>query len=1093
MRRSRTRLTARTGLMGRMGLTTLGVGALTGALVTAPVATATASSPATDLTAPVLTGLGDAVSDLTATLDTRAVKDAVVPGAAARTALSTLLADAGKGARATWDERFGTLRSLRGPAPLTGPHDGAAVDIARAWVADNAAAFGLDGKAVGALQVARDHTLPGTGTHVVSLVQTAGGVPSARGGRLNVAVTQDGRVLSYAGDPTPSSDLTGGWVIGEAGAVLKAAGTLAPGVAYVPDADGTQAGYTTFAKGPFGGPSYAKKVTFGTRTGPVAAYRVYFIKSPQEAWEVILDGTTGKVLYRTSVVQNESDPQGTVYDNYPGAAKGGTPRQQSFGPTAESPKGWVDPTGLAGTGVTTFGNNADTYANWSNYLAPVDNAPRPVSPTGNFSYTYTNQWAATKGQTVPPSYAEDLNPAATNLFFQHNRIHDDYYALGFTETGGNFQLDNGGKGGLGGDAIKGLVQAGAASGGSPTYTGRDNAYMLTLDDGIPPWSGMFLWEPINDAFEGPYRDGSMDMTVIQHEYTHGLSNRYVAGGSALGSQQAGSMGEGWGDWYALNHAARTGLEPTRAVVGAYATGNEDRGIRNYDYNKNPNTFGDIGYDLTGPEVHADGEIWTATLWDLHKALVARYGLAKGAEVAARLVTDGMPLTAPDPSFLDARDGILTADLDRNHGDNTDLIWSVFAKRGAGASAVSRTGDDTDPTPAFDHPTASRNGTVALTLVNASTGQKIPNAKVILGRFEARVSPLGRTGSTGGFSVKAVAGTYPLTIQAPGFGAQTIEGFTVAAGKNAAKTISLAPNLASTAAGATVVSASSQDDGSPAKFAFDDTAASVWSTKAGDTAYNAGPDQRVTVKLAAPATVSSVRVSAYKATNASRFAALRDFTVQTSTDGVTWTTARKGAFGYEAPRPTAADLNYRTFALDKPVKAAYIRFFIDSVQGDTTTYAQVADIQVFGSGATVANGTVTPDPDYTDSGTITAPNPAAGDPTGLANVFGVTGTEMSTTCTFPPASQGADAWVTKFPLGFSDGLHSVSVKGTSDADATVGHDLDLYFLDSDCQVTGSSATAAADESAVIPPGSVYLLTQLYTGANVAVSVRAVDNR
>jgi hypothetical protein len=1069
------------------------VGLVTSALLAAPATSATASSSPTGLADPVLTGLGDAVSDLTATLDTRAVKDAVVPGSAARTALGTLLADAGQGARATWDERFGTLRSLRGPAPLTGAHDGAAVDVARQWVADNAAAFGLDSRSVGALRVARDHTLPGTGTHVVSLVQTVAGVPAVRGGRLNVAVTRDGRVLSYAGDPTPSSELTGGWVIGEAGAVLKAAGTLAPGVAYAPDATGTQAGYTTFAKGPFGGPSYAKKVTFGTRTGTVAAYRVYFIKSPQEAWEVILDGTTGKVLYRTSVVQNDSDPQGTVYDNYPGAAKGGTPRQQSFGPTAESPKGWVDPTGVAGTGVTTFGNNADTYANWSNFIAPVDNAPRPVSPTGNFSYAYTNQWAATKGQTVPPSYAEDLNPAATNLFFQHNRIHDDYYALGFTETGGNFQLDNGGKGGLGGDAIKGLVQAGAASGGSPTYTGRDNAYMLTLDDGIPPWSGMFLWEPIDDAFEGPYRDGSMDMTVIQHEYTHGLSNRYVAGGSALGSQQAGSMGEGWGDWYALNHAARTGLEPTRAVVGAYATGNENRGIRNYDYNKNPNTFGDIGYDLTGPEVHADGEIWTATLWDLHKALVARYGLAKGAEVAARLVTDGMPLTAPDPSFLDARDGILTADLDRNHGDNTDLIWSVFAKRGAGASAVSRTGDDTDPTPAFDHPAASRNGTVALTVVNASTGQKIPNAKVILGRFEARVSPLGRTGSTGGFSVKAVAGTYPLTIQAPGFGAQTIEGFTVAAGRNAARTISLAPNLASTSAGATVVSASSQDDGSPAKFAFDDTAASVWSTKAGDTAYNAGPDQRVTVRLAAPATVSSVRVSAYKATNASRFAALKDFTVQTSTDGVTWTTARKGGFGYEAPRPTAADLNYRTFALDKPVKAAYVRFFIDSVQGDTTTYAQVADIQVFGSGASVANGTVTPDPDYTDSGTITAPNPAAGDPTGLANVFGVTGTEMSTTCTFPPASQGADAWVTKFPLGFSDGLHSVSVKGTSDADETLGHDLDLYFLDSDCQVTGSVATSAADESAVIPPGSVYLLTQLYTGADVAVDVRAVDNR
>ncbi len=1073
----------------------VGVCLLTAAATALPLSSAVGAPavlPGAGAASTALPGPGDAVDALAETLDTRAVDRPVVPTASARDALTTLLSHSGAGARATWDERFGTLRSLRGPQPLTAPTTGAAASIARSWVRTNAAAFGLTTGQVDALAIVRDHALPGTDTHVVDFVQTTSGIPAARGGRLNVAVTKDGRVLSYAGDPTPGASLTGGWVLGEAGALLKTAGVLAPGVTYAPKADGTQAGYTTFARGPFGGPSYVKKVTFGTRAGSVAAYKVYFLKSPTQAWEVVVDGTTGRILYRASVVQHAEDPQGTVYDNYPGAAKGGTARQQSFGPTAASPKGWVDPTGIAGTGVTTFGNNADTYANWSNFIGPVDNAPRPVSPTGNFSYVYTNQWAATKGQTVPPSYAQDLDPAATNLFFQHNRIHDEYYALGFTETAGNFQLDNGSGGGLGGDPIRGLVQAGAASGGSPTYTGRDNAYMLTLDDGIPPWSGMFLWEPIDDAFEGPHRDGSFDMSVIQHEYTHGLSTRYVAGGSALGSHQAGSMGEGWSDWYALNHGFAKGLL-TKPIVGDYVTGNPTRGIRNWNYDQNPTTFGDLGYDLTGPEVHADGEIWTATLWDLRKALVARYGAAKGADVAARLVTDGMPLTAPDPSFLDARDGILSADLDRYHGDNTDLVWSVFAKRGAGASARSATGDDTDPTPGFDHPASARNGTVAVTVLNATTGKAIPGAKVILGRFEARVSPLGRTGSTGGFSVKAVAGTYPLTLQAPGFGVQTIDGFAVAAGKNAARTIKLAPNLASTSAGATIVSTSSQDDGAPAKFAFDDTAASVWATKAGTTAYNDGPDQRVTVKLAAPATVSSVRVSAFKATNASRFSALKDFTVQTSTDGVTWTTARTGGFAYAAPRPTAPDLNFTTFALAKPVKAGYVRFFVDSVQGNTATSAQVADIEVFGSGAVVQNGSVTPDPDYTDAGTITAPNPAAGDVTGLQNVFGVTGTEMTTACTFPPVSQGADGWVSKFPAGFSDGLHSVSVKGTSDADATLGHDLDLYFLDSSCQLTGSVATAAADESAVIPPGSVYLLTHLYTGADVDVAVTAVDNR
>ena len=46
--------------------------------------------------------------------------------------------------------------------------------------------------------------------------------PAARGGRLNVAVTKSGEILSYAGDPTPGTGLTSAWVLGEAGAVLKA-------------------------------------------------------------------------------------------------------------------------------------------------------------------------------------------------------------------------------------------------------------------------------------------------------------------------------------------------------------------------------------------------------------------------------------------------------------------------------------------------------------------------------------------------------------------------------------------------------------------------------------------------------------------------------------------------------------------------------------------------------------------------------------------------------------------------------------------------------------------------------------------------------
>ncbi|MGN6600346.1 MAG: M36 family metallopeptidase, partial [Actinomycetes bacterium] len=681
------------------------------------------------------------------TLDTRAVDQPVAPTADQAAAVRALLAAAPDGGRATWDDRFGTPRSLGSATGyLTGPRSGSAVEVARGFLADNAAAFGLRAADIAALAVTRDHALPGTGTHVVTFQQTWNGVASVQGGRLNVAVTKDGRVLRYTGNPVRSGSLVGDWTLSASQALGKTATALAPGIAFSPQQLGSQSGYLTFAKGPFGAGSYVKKAVFPTRDGAIPAYRIFFIKNLQTAWDTVIDARTGAILYRTSAVAHDVqsgvqsgvqssvhsdglvqplvDPKGLVYENFPNSPKGGDPVVRSFGATPESPAGWVDPTGIVGLGgPTTLGNNANTYANWSNYLVPADQGPRPVDPLGQFLYSYDGNWQKSKGGTVPPSYALDLNAAATNLFYQHNRIHDEYYKLGFTETAGNFQVSNNGKGGSGGDPILGLVQAGAASGGDPTYTGRDNAYMLTLDDGIPPWSGMFLWEPIADGFEGPYRDGDLDASVIQHEYTHGLSNRYVAGGSALGSQQAGSMGEGWGDWYALNHLYATGVQD-KAVVGEYVTGNPARGIRNWNYDQNPTTYGDIGYDLTGPEVHADGEIWTATLWDLRKALVARYGAEKGGQVAAQLVTDGMPLSAPDPSYLDVRDGILAADLDRNHGDNAELIWKVFATRGEGASATTRGGDDTDPTPAFDSPYSADNGLLSVTVVNATTGKPV---------------------------------------------------------------------------------------------------------------------------------------------------------------------------------------------------------------------------------------------------------------------------------------------------------------------------------------------------------------------------------
>ena len=247
-----------------------------------------------------------------------------------------------------------------------------------------------------------------------------------------------------------------------------------------------------------------------------------FIEDLDKAWDTVVDAQSGAVLC-------EGEPgaargRGHRLRELPGCPEGRHPGREVVRPDRESPSGYVDPTGLAGLGgPTTLGNNASTYANYSNFLVPADQGPRPVSPTSQFNYTYDMNWQKTKGGTVPPSYALDLNPAATNLFFHHNRIHDEFYGFGFTETAGNFQTD-------GGDPVLGLVHAGAASGGAPTYTGRDNAYMLTLPDGVPAVERHVPVGADQRRLRGAVLRRQLRRSVIEHEYAHGLSTRYVAGG-----------------------------------------------------------------------------------------------------------------------------------------------------------------------------------------------------------------------------------------------------------------------------------------------------------------------------------------------------------------------------------------------------------------------------------------------------------------------------------------------------------------------------------------------------------------------------------
>ena len=265
-------------------------------------------------------------------------------------------------------------------------------------------------------------------------------------------------------------------------------------------------------------------------------------------------------------------------------------------------------------------------------MAPGPFGFMPNATDRKYAFDWTDEWqnSGCDPTTLVPGSGNDIATSVTNLFVGHNRFHDFSYFLGFTEENFNLQTDNfNSVGGVGGDPEIGDVQAGAITGGFPTFTGRDNANQLTLNDGVPGITNQYLFQPIAGAFYSPCRDGDLDSSIFGHEYTHAISNRMVGGpDSGLTGAQAGSMGESWSDLNALEYLHAYGYVPTGGEnpwsVGAYATGNLDRGIRDFALDESPLNYSDIGFDVTGPEVHADGEIWNAVNYEVRQALVRKY-------------------------------------------------------------------------------------------------------------------------------------------------------------------------------------------------------------------------------------------------------------------------------------------------------------------------------------------------------------------------------------------------------------------------------------------------------------------------------------
>jgi subtilisin-like proprotein convertase family protein len=634
-------------------------------------------------------------------LDARSGEHAPVaaPTATARTALDKSLG--GQGTLAADPVTGGVRQVARTDGFLTGPSGQDAEAVALGYVRDHAAAFGVDGADLAQLTPAT-RTVSGDGVTHLTWAQSIDGVP-AYDSALSANVTARGELINVGGAPVhdlapPSTDAPLGPGAARA-AAQRDLGVATDGAAGDVGSDPVRT--TTFPGG-----DQASLVTLADPSGDRLAWKLILSGPPPAAYEVLVDAATGAVLTRRSLT--DFDSSALVYERHPGAPSGGTlqtvdldehgwlttPSAGLIGPNVHAYADRHSPDGLGGDRETTPSSGTDFL------FAPVLVTTPAAGQTCPTAFTTPCTW---DGSTAASGDA-NADRVATQVFYYANKFHDWLRdQVGFSSSSYNFQ---------GTDPV--LAEVDDAS-------DTNNSSFTSKPDGMSGKLQSYL-------FRAPYPavDGGDDASIVYHELAHGLSNRLVGNdglANGLVARQSRAMGEGWSDWYAMDYLVDEGLVtdgagPGDVLFGEYATDNAQPRLRADALDCPPGavsarcpgttsagpgglTFADLGRvlfagDAQHPyfEVHADGEIWAQTLWDLRQAL--------GGATARTLITDAMRLSPKQPSFLDMRNAILQADRVAG-ATHQALIWQVFARRGMGYGAATTSASATRGEPSFVTP------------------------------------------------------------------------------------------------------------------------------------------------------------------------------------------------------------------------------------------------------------------------------------------------------------------------------------------------------------------------------------------------------
>jgi subtilisin-like proprotein convertase family protein len=661
-----------------------------------------------------------------------------------------------------------------GFARLTGPSGLPREEIARGFVEDNSWLYGLPPEQAVALALDADTVNPAGNVSWIRLKQTIHGLPVFRG-TLTVAMTKDGEIFRTMGQLAAALSTE----IAEPEPVLSAAEAVAAGadalgmkveadqLALVEEAaDGTSA---LFERGPFARPTRVELVYFPLGLGAVELAWSMTLWGEVDAYYVLVSAAEGLPLFSKNIT--ESQTQSATYQVYRNA--------NAYADVAESPApltpGPTSPTAgtqgalLSRTNVTLIGNEGassfndlgwitddtngiDGWTDGNNVEAglDIDGSDGVDAPVSGVNRVFSTAWNPPPGSPGPgdaPTLAAARAGAVIQMFYTVNRYHDAVYQLGFTEAFHNFQNDNFGRGGTGGDRISAQGQ---------DSSGSDNANFTTPPDGSRGKMQMYVF-----TAPTPDRDGAADADVMIHELTHGLSNRLHANASGLTTNMARGMGEGWSDFYAhsllsepsdpLQGIYSSGGYVTPGWQGAVGTANYYYGIRRFpkavmastggpgNLPHNPLTFADLnaGCDLSDgayppaswaspicDQTHNAGEVWSAALWEVRALLVGRLGWAAGNERALQIVTDGMKLDPVNPTFLDARDSILAAASTFDAATVED-VWEGFRIRGMGFSAEVLATSPASVVEAFDPPNAVISTPIVLENISCADGTRSP--------------------------------------------------------------------------------------------------------------------------------------------------------------------------------------------------------------------------------------------------------------------------------------------------------------------------------------------------------------------------------